>query len=666
MADDAPESVDTPTAPVSDDARKRQRPAHTPLPVADRRVLPHLWDMTRHRRAALAGVLVLFMIEAAAAVVFPLVIGTIVDAVTLGTEAAGSTVQVAGIPEGFSALVLPLLLLIAAALASGGLAWIGGVMLARTVETLVAQLREDYVAAALSLPRAVIEAAGTGDVVTRASDDIAEITGTLPSVLPRLAVSVFTIVAVGASLGGLHPAYLLGFLLTVPLYALTVRWYLGIAPATYAKTRAVQSRRGEHVLGTLTHLPTVVAHGMTDRQLERIGRSTWSTVRWALRTRIVQNRLFGRLNTAQAVGLLAVLGIGVWLASTGTSTPGQVTAAALLFLRIVAPIEGLLFVMDDAQAAYASCGRLVGVIEYARTVEGVETARKIRTAEAVGTVEEVGTVADPDSAPEADAARVSPLVHLRGVGFEHVSGHRVLRDIEMRIDPGEVVAVVGATGSGKSTLAHLVTGVHAPTVGTVERSIGEEQIAAVSQEPHVFVGTLSDNLTLLGPLPSNEGARGALDPHGEGRGALDPHGGGQSGADVHSALAEIGARSWVETLSDGLDTVVGFGGHPLTAAQAQHVALARVLLLDPPLVVLDEATADSDSADTGMLDQATAATIDGRAALVIAHRLTQAQVADRILVMEDGAIVEQGTHTALVAANGAYAALWHAWSAGSE
>ncbi|RAY16751.1 ABC transporter ATP-binding protein [Actinomadura craniellae] len=583
--------------PVTAEARET-------LPVASgRTVATCVWRMLAGRRLALCGIVALFLAEAGLALVFPLVIGNLVDTAQ-ATAAAGS-----GVPGSFWWQVA---LLAATAMAAGAVTWVAVRALARLAETVVAELRERYVGAALDLPRATIEAAGTGDVVTRASDDIAQVSGTLPEVLPRLTVSILTMTLVSGALAVLDPWFLAGFALTFPLYVLTVRWYLRTAPGVYVAERAAESARGHDVLGTLTQLPTVTAHRLEHRQLDRIKAATWLTVRWAMRTRIVQNRLFGHLNVAELLGLLAVLGIGVRLALTGETTTGEVTAAALLYLRTIVPIAELLFLMDELQSALASLGRIIGVT----------TAR----ADAA------------DGAGSGAGTETGPAVELTGVHFAYRPGRPVLSEIHTRIEHGTTLAVVGPTGSGKSTLAALVAGVHHPTAGDVVRRVDPRRIVTVTQETHVFAGTVRDNLTLTAPEATDD--------------------------QVATALKQVGADHIVDLLPDGLDTEVGDGGLALTAAQAQHLALARLALADPLLVILDEATAEADTADTAVLDRATAGVTAGRAALVIAHRLSQARAADRIIVLEGGRLVETGAHDDLVAAGGRYATLWAAWDAG--
>lgn len=213
----------------------------------------------------------------------------------------------------------------------------------------------------------------------------------------------------------------------------------------------------------------------------------------------------------------------------------------------------------------------------------------------------------------------------------------MLKDIDLAIVAGERVAVVGASGAGKTTLAGIIAGVHVPQAGTVARP---HNTAVITQDVHVFAGTLRANLTLAAPDATDD--------------------------DLLDALDGTGASALLDLLPNGLDTQLGTAGHALTAAQAQQVALARVVLADPDLAILDEATAEAGSAHADLLDRAAEAALRGRSGLVIAHRLSQAAACDRIIVMEDGKLVEDGTHVALIASGGVYARLWCAWNGAQE
>ena len=227
----------------------------------------------------------------------------------------------------------------------------------------------------------------------------------------------------------------------------------------------------------------------------------------------------------------------------------------------------------------------------------------------------------------------------------------MLHGVDLDIEPGSRLAMVGPSGAGKSTLGRLLAGIHPPRtgsvtvggVGLVELPLDDLRghVALVTQEHHVFVGTLRENLALAAPP-----------------GATDD--------DIRAALSAVDALDWVDALPDGLDTVVGSGGHRLTDAQAQQIALARLVLADPHTLVLDEATSLIDPRAARHLERSLAAVLEGRTVIAIAHRLFSAHDADRVAVVEDGRIAELGSHDELVAAGGSYAALWDSWNGEQE
>ncbi|MFN2626676.1 MAG: ABC transporter ATP-binding protein, partial [Mycobacteriales bacterium] len=226
-------------------------------------------------------------------------------------------------------------------------------------------------------------------------------------------------------------------------------------------------------------------------------------------------------------------------------------------------------------------------------------------------------------------------------------GHDVLRGVTLELRPGERLAIVGPSGAGKSTLGRLMAGIDGPREGRidvggvplVDLTLGQlrGEVALVTQEHHVFVGTLAENLVLARP----EATRDQLE----------------------SALHAVDALEWATALPDGLDTVVGSGGHPLGEAQSQQVALARLVLADPHTLVLDEATALLDPRAARHLERSLAAVLRGRTVIAIAHRLHTAHDADIVAVVEDGRVVELGSHDELMERAGAYRDLWHSWRA---
>jgi ABC-type multidrug transport system fused ATPase/permease subunit len=232
-----------------------------------------------------------------------------------------------------------------------------------------------------------------------------------------------------------------------------------------------------------------------------------------------------------------------------------------------------------------------------------------------------------------------------GARYAYRPGHDVLHGVDLRLRRGERLAMVGPSGAGKSTLGRLIAGIHPPTGGSVtvggvplvDRPLNalRREVALVTQEHHVFVGSLADNIRL---------------------GKADA-----TVAEIEDALADVGALDWARALPDGLDTEVGSGAYELTPAQAQEVALARLVLADPHTLVLDEATSLIDPQAARDLERSLSAVLEGRTVVAIAHRLHTAHDADRVAVVEDGNITELGSHDELLALGGSYASLWRSW-----
>jgi ABC-type multidrug transport system fused ATPase/permease subunit len=230
--------------------------------------------------------------------------------------------------------------------------------------------------------------------------------------------------------------------------------------------------------------------------------------------------------------------------------------------------------------------------------------------------------------------------------YAYRPGHDVLHGIDLDLRTGERLAIVGPSGSGKSTLGRLLAGIHGPRTGSVAvggveltelpLDVLRTEVALVTQEHHVFSGTIRDNIVLAREDSSDE--------------------------DVVEALRAVDAYDWVDKLPKKLRTVIGAGNLSLTPAQAQQVALARLVVADPHTLVLDEATSLIDPRTARHLEGSMASLLDGRTVVAIAHRLHTAHDADRIAVVIDGRIAELGSHDELVAADGEYAALWRAWT----
>ncbi|HWC82143.1 MAG TPA: ABC transporter ATP-binding protein [Pseudonocardiaceae bacterium] len=562
-----------------------------------------LWLLRDDRPRALGG-LALVVAGLAASMLGPWVLGHIVDLV------------IAHSPISTIAWWCPVLL--AVALVQGAFTATGSALVAAAGERIAALLRESVLGRALRLPQTDVEQAGRGDLLTRLNEDMSILSTAVGELVPTLLTAGLTILLTLGSLVLLDWRLALGALACLPLQAFAVRWLLRTALSVQRSMRQAASLRSQEFVESVDGADVARAFGITESRERRFAAHSRDSMRWSLRISLLSTKFFGKLNGGELLGLATVLVLSFVLVRADAITIGTASAAALYFHRLFDPFNTLLGQFHDAQGALVATGRIIGVAEL--------------------------------PLPSAPVNPVHPRgseLTVRGVWHEYQPGRPVLHPVELTVRPGAKVALVGASGAGKTTLATIIAGVREPSGGTV--SIGgvplseldsatlAHTVTLLSQEGHVFHGTLAEDLRLAAP-----GAEQSL---------------------LHKALDTVGALGWVRGLPSGLDTLVGEGGWQLTVTQAQQLALARLVLADPPVAVLDEATADAGSAGARELERAADAALPGRTSLVVAHRLTQAMTADEIVVLADGRIVEQGSHAELLERQGEYARLWAAWAA---
>lgn len=572
------------------------------LPVASTEaVKKYSLNLLKQHKKPLVIIVVLHGAAAIAGLAGPILMGLLVDAVTAGTTAkfVNTVILIGALAVVLQAIVIRF---------ARRYAMVFG-------EKVFARLREEFLEVATDLPLSVVERSGTGDLVARTTHDINRVQHTIrfgvPQILVQTATVIITLIAAIFS----SPIVALALFAGLPLIYFVGRWYLPKAPEAYIAESASYTEIYADITESVEGSRTIEALSMTGARRSKLDAGIAKAMKAERRTLNLRTVLIPGMDIAFAIAPIIVLIWGAYSVSQGWASVGAVTTILLYATQLVGPIWDLVFWLDESQVAATSMARIIGVGE-------VENDRV-----------------------EKDGVPAHERINGSGIEYAYREGHNVLHGINIDLEPGERLAIVGPSGAGKSTLGRMLAGIHPPTGGSV--TVGNVplvdlplddlrgHVALVTQEHHVFVGTLAQNLQLADEHATQE--------------------------QIENALDALGALDWVRKLPQGLDTEVGSGGHALTPAQAQQIALARLVLLDPHTLILDEATSLLDPRAARDLEKSLNAVLEGRTVVAIAHRLHTAHDADRVAVVSEGRISEIGPHNDLVAAEGEYAKLWHSW-----
>jgi ABC-type multidrug transport system fused ATPase/permease subunit len=558
--------------------------------------------LLKRHRGSLATMLSLYSLAAVAALVPAYVIGLLTNDETSHTL---TSVRIAELLE----------VLAASSLAYGVLSFFARRRSYILGERVFAELRGAFLLSVLNLPLLIVESAGTGDLLSRTTSDVEAMSRTVRFALPEWLVAIIQTALTFAAMLLVSPVASVACLVSAPFLYFATRYYLRYATPGYRRERISYASLAGTVSETAEGARTIDALQLGDRQNRRLEANLRENFYAEMYTLLMRMVWFPITEGAFALAVAATLGWSGLLALHHVITVGAATTVTLYVVQINDPLDRLVSWLDELQMGQSSLARLVGV-------SAVRDARPL---------------SGPEPADEE--------LRVRHVRYAYGEGRDVLDDVSLVIRPGERLAIVGPSGAGKSTLGRLLAGMDGPTAGSV--TLGGVSLSAlplttlrrhvllVTQEHHIFLGTVRDNLALAQPGASDDAIAGALD-------AVD-------------------ALSWVRQLPEGLDTELGTTGHALSPAQAQQIALARLVLANPHTLILDEATALLDPRAARHLEHSLSVVLEGRTVIAIAHRLHTAHDADRVCVMDEGRITELGSHDELLALNGSYAALWRSW-----
>ncbi|MFB8417959.1 ABC transporter ATP-binding protein [Streptomyces albidoflavus] len=585
----------------------------------------------RPHRVRIGWFVVLSVATALLAVATPVLAGQVVNAFVSGSDPS---------------LVTRLALLIAAiAVAEAGLGMVARGLSARLGEGLILDLRTAVFDHVQRMPVAFFTRTRTGALVSRLNNDVIGAQRAFSDTLAGIVSNVATLVLAFVVMIGLSWQVTLLALVLLPVFVIPAR-------RTGRRMAALRREAAEHNSAMSTRMTErFSAPGATlvklfgrpaDESAEFAGRAR--RVRdIGVRTAMAEYTFITALTLVSALALALVYGLGGRLALSGVLEPGAVVSLALLLTRLYAPLTALAGARLEVMTALVSFERVFEVLDLKPLIAEPKHPRALPDGPLDVAFEDVVF-----AYPSADKVSLASLEEV--AALDGREGTEVLHGVSFRAEPGQTVALVGSSGAGKSTIAALLPRLYDTDAGAVRiggRDVRDldadtlrDALGMVTQDGHLFHESVRANLLLARPAATEE--------------------------ELWDALRRARLDGLVASLPDGLDTVVGERGYRLSGGERQRMTIARLLLARPRVVILDEATAHLDNTSEAAVQEALAEALDGRTALVIAHRLSTVRTADRILVVEDGRIVEQGTHTALLGREGRYAELYRTQFAPAE
>ncbi|MER6079612.1 ABC transporter ATP-binding protein [Streptomyces sp. NPDC001833] len=589
----------------------------------ERATLRRIAAFARPHRAGIVRFVLLGVLTALLAVATPVLAGHVVDAIVSGHD-TGTVVRLS-------------LLIALVAVVEAALGVLGRRLSAALGEGLILDLRTAVFDHVQRMPVAFFTRTRTGALVSRLNNDVIGAQRAFANTLSGVVSNLVTLLLTLAVMLTLSWQITLLALVLLPLFVVPARRMGGRMARMQREAAALNAAMGTRMTERFS------APGAT--LIKLFGRPEEESAEFAaraarvrdigVRTATAQSVFMTALTLVSSLALALVYGLGGWFALRGTLEPGAVVSLALLLTRLYAPLTSLAGARVEVMSALVSFERVFEVLDLKPLIEEKPDAREVPEGPVAVEFEDVRF-----AYPAADQVSLASLEEV--AVLDSRGGSEVLHGISFRAEPGQTIALVGTSGAGKSTIAQLLprlydvdegavriggTDVRDVTAGSLRATLG-----MVTQDGHLFHDTVRANLLLARPAATDE--------------------------ELWDALGRARLGEVVRSLPDGLDTVVGERGYRLSGGERQRMTIARLLLARQRVVILDEATAHLDNTSEAAVQEALAEALEGRTAVVIAHRLSTVRAADQILVVEAGEIVERGTHESLLAAEGRYAELY--------